>query len=101
MKKLWTILLTLSLLVFIAAPVGAAQTATATTLRLEKTEGTATVKNASGKEVANRDGMRLYSGYAVATKKASYAYISLDATKAVKLDASSTGEVKQSGKSWR
>ena len=82
----------------ISAPALAAQKATATTLRLEKTEGTVETKNASGKVVSKRAGTRLYSGYQVSTQKASYAYISLDDAKAIKLDASSTSEVRQSGK---
>ena len=98
MKKLWAILLVVSLLFSISAPALAAQKATATTLRLEKAEGTVETKNASGKVVSKRAGIRLYSGYQVSTQKASYAYISLDDAKAIKLDASSTSEVRQSGK---
>lgn len=91
MKKLWAILLVVSLLFSISAPALAAQKATATTLRLEKTEGTVETKNASGKVVSKRAGTRLYSGYQVSTQKASYAYISLDDAKAIKLDASVSG----------
>ena len=99
MKKLCAILLAVTLLLSLAAPALAATTSgTASTLRLEKVDGTATVKNASGKAVSVRGGTRLYSGYEVATKKASYAYISLDQAKAIKLDSSSTGQVAQSGK---
>lgn len=76
----------------------AAETATAATLRLEKAEGTVTVSTAAGRTVSTTDGMRLYSGYALETETASYAYVSLDSTKAVKLDASSRGEVSKSGK---
>ena len=76
----------------------AAETAAAATLRLEKAEGTVTVSTAAGRTVSTTDGMRLYSGYALETETASYAYVSLDSTKAVKLDASSRGEVSKSGK---
>ena len=76
----------------------AAETAAAATLRLEKAEGTVTVSTAAGRTVSTTDGMRLYSGYVLETGTGSYAYVSLDSTKAVKLDASSRGEVSKSGK---
>ena len=98
MKRMLSILLSFLLLWSLALPAAAAETAAAATLRLEKTEGTVKVSNASGKSVTVTDGMRLYSGYTIATEKDSYAYVSLDSTKAVKLDASSRGEVFKSGK---
>ena len=100
MKRIWTFLLALTLLISITAPAASAAQAsgTAATLRLEATEGTTKVASASGKALASRPGMRLYDGYEISTEKASYAFISLDAAKAVKLDASSAGKVTQSGK---
>lgn len=98
MKRTLSILTALLLLWSLALPAAAAETATAATLRLEKTEGTVKVSNASGKSVTVTDGMRLYSGYTITTEKNSYAYVSLDSTKAVKLDASSKAEVQKSGK---
>lgn len=86
MKKIISILLTLILLVSTGAQALAAQTSgAADTLRLEKSEGTVSVTNNSGKAVTTRDGMRLYSGYTVSTAAKSYAYITLDDTKAVKV----------------
>ena len=96
MKKMLSILMSLLLLWSLALPAAAAETAA--TLRLEKTEGTVSVSNASGKSVTVTKGMRLYSGYTISTEKDSYAYVSLDSTKAVKLDASSKAEVQKSGK---
>ena len=98
MKKTLSILMALLLLWSMALPAAAAETAAAATLRLEKAEGIVKVSNASGKSVTVTDGMRLYSGYTIATEKNSYAYVSLDSTKAVKLDASSKAEVRKSGK---
>ena len=98
MKKTLSILMALLLLWSMALPAAAAETAAAATLRLEKAEGTVKVSNASGKSMTVTDGMRLYSGYTIATEKNSYAYVSLDSTKAVKLDASSKAEVRKSGK---
>ncbi len=98
MKRIVALVMTLILLCGLAVPVSAADTAVGVTLRLEKTEGTVTVKSASGRKQTIRDGMRLYSGTTVKTGKESYAYISLDSGKAVKLGASSEGEVRRSGK---
>ena len=96
MKRMLSILMSFLLLWSLALPAAAAETAA--TLRLEKTEGTVSVSNASGKSVTITKGMRLYSGYTISTEKDSYAYVSLDSTKAVKLDASSKAEVQKSGK---
>ena len=41
--------------------------------------------------------MKLYSGYTISTSAKSYAYVSLDSTKVVKLDASTKVEVRKSG----
>ena len=99
-KKFLTIMVAIAMLATLAIPALAAVTSSGTTntLRMERVDGTVKVKNASGKTLTNRDGMRLYSGYEIATEKASYAYFSLDSAKAVKMDASSKGEVFQSGK---
>ena len=99
-KKILTIIVTVAMLATLAIPALAAVTSSGTTntLRMEQVDGTVKVKNASGRTLTNRDGMRLYSGYEIATEKASYAYFSLDSAKAVKMDASSKGEVFQAGK---
>lgn len=98
MKKIISILLTMLMIWCSTLTAAAAEMATAATLRLEKAEGTVKVANAAGKSVKLSDGMRLYSGYTISTQKNSYAYISLDSNKSVKLDASSKSEVLQSGK---
>ena len=78
------------------APASAA-TARATTMKLEKTEGTVTLKTQNGSARKISKGMRLYNGNTLATAKYSYAHISLDSTKAVKLDQSSSATLRQSG----
>ena len=98
MKRIFTLLLTLVMTFSLAIPAQAANNTKASTMRLMETEGTATVENAIGKKLSIQDKMQLYSGYEVSTEKASYAYISLDNNKAVKLDASSAVKVNQSGK---
>ena len=97
MKRILSIVMTLVLLWGLTMP-AAAEAAVGTTLRLEKTEGTVTVESASGKSLSLRNGMRLYSGTKIKTSEGSYAYISLDSGKAVKLGASSESEVRKSGK---
>ncbi|MDD4843842.1 MAG: FecR domain-containing protein [Anaerotignum sp.] len=96
MKRLISLLL-FCLILFSSMPVAFAADNTAATLRLEKTEGTVSVENQNGRSVSKLDGMRLYSGYTVATEAESYAHISLDSTKAIKLDASSEVQVSKSG----
>ena len=99
MKRLGTALLCVVMLLSIClTPAAAAETATATTMRLEKVEGTVSLTNASGTAVTVKEGMRLYSGYQLRTEKGSYAYISLDGGKAVKLDASSAVSLSKAGR---
>ena len=98
MKKLFSLFLIGILLLAMALPVFAADTAKAADMRLAKTEGTVKVKNAAGIAKKVKDDMRLYSGYVISTDKKSYAYISLDKSKAVKVDAQSSVKIKKSGK---
>lgn len=98
MKKLISLVLVLVFLFALSVPAAAADDATGTTLRLEETNGTVTVKDSAGKDKTAREGMRLYSGYTVSTGASSSAYISLDDTKAVKLDSSGKVEIKKQGK---
>ncbi len=96
MKKIMALILSLLLLLGLAMPAAAA-TAKATTMRLQVVEGTVTVLDASGVNQTFNAGMRLYSGYSIATADGSYAYISLDDTKAIKLDMNTRVSIK---KSW-
>lgn len=75
-----------------------AATARATTMKLEKTEGTATLKTQNGTARKITTGMRLFSGNTLATAASSYAYVSLDSSKAVKLDEKTSTTLRQSGK---
>ena len=75
-----------------------AEEATASVMRLEKCEGDVTVKNASGKPLKITYKMRLYNNYEISTDRQSYAYISLDGEKAVKLDASTRVSISKAGK---
>ena len=97
LKRFGVLLLATLLLLCAATPAWAAETATATDMRLESVEGTATLKNLNGKEISYREGMKLYNGYSITTKEKSYAYVSLDGSKVVKLDACTQVELRKNG----
>lgn len=67
-------------------------------MRLEQTEGDVDVTNVTKGDLAYTAGMRLGSGDDVDTDTASYAWISLDDSKAIKVDEVSEVEVRQKGK---
>lgn len=95
-KNIFSLFLALLLLLGMAQPALAADTAAA--MQLSSTAGTVTISNASGRSLSLRDNMRLYSGYQIQTAANSYAWINLDSTKLIKLDASSKVEIRKSGK---
>ena len=74
------------------------KTDSAATIRLMETEGTVSVSDSVGSRVDLTERMRLYSGNHVQTQARSYAMMSLDDAKAVKLDALSKSEIRKSGK---
>ncbi len=80
------------------ASVQAEGSAFAADMRLEKAEGSVQLTNRDGRALSLREGMKLYSGYGVATGEGSCAYIRLDADRAVKLDANTRVTIlKQNG----
>lgn len=97
-KRILCVLMACALMIAPVTPVSAA-TARATTMKLEKKVGTVTLKTQSGTSLRITNGMRLYNGNSLATGKYSYAYISLDSSKAVKLDQSSSATLRQNGRS--
>ena len=96
-EAMLALMLAFALMVCLWAPVLAEQSAEAKDMRLEATEGTVTLKNSSGKSLSVREGMKLYSGYTLKTSAKSYAYVTLDSSKVVKLDANSEVEVRKDG----
>jgi hypothetical protein len=98
MKRVFSLVLVFLLFVSMTIPAAAADEAIATTIRLTELNGSVTVQNASGKDVTARADMRLYNGYTVKTGSASSAFISLDDTKAVKLDGNGKVELRKNGK---
>lgn len=96
-KKMISAVIACALALLPITPASAA-TARATTMKLEKTEGTVTLKTQNGSARKISNGMRLYNGNTLKTEKYSYAYVNLDNTKAVKLDQSSSATLRQSGK---
>ena len=70
-----------------ARPVLAAGTYAASTIKVAGTEGTVTAKDRKGNSLPMKTGNRLTSGCTVSTAADSYAWLNLDDTKALKLDA--------------
>ncbi|WP_026528314.1 InlB B-repeat-containing protein [Butyrivibrio sp. VCD2006] len=70
----------------------------ASTIRMMNTEGTVEVVDSAGKELKVSNNMRLFTGNQISTAAKSYVYFNLDDTKAVKLDAVSEAEIRESGK---
>ncbi len=79
-------------------PEALAESATAATMQLMKTEGTVDVSNSRGRSISMMERMRLYNGYQVETQEASYAWINLDDAKLIKLDAVSKAGLRKSGR---
>lgn len=97
LRRCFVWLLCISLCLGLAVP-ALAEDATGSEIRLLRTEGTVKVTSTSGKSYSTREDMRLYNGYVISTEEASYAWITLDSEKAVKLDQCSSLEVRRSGK---
>jgi len=95
-RRAWAALLTLALILGCVPGTLAAETAA--TVQLTKTEGTVGVSNRSGRNLSIREDMRIYNGYQLKTEEASYAWLNLDSSKFVKLDAVSELEVRKDGK---
>ncbi len=91
--RITALLLVLAMLM----PTPALAAETAAVMRLTKTTGTVTVTKSNGKTVSLRTDMRLYNGYNITTDAESYAWINLDSTKLMKLDASTSVEVRKNG----
>lgn len=85
-----------SLLTGMTTPALASQTA-ANMLRLVAVEGEVGLSTQNGKDVPVFADMKLHNGYRLTTALASYAYISLDDTKVIKLDSLSEAEIRKQG----
>ncbi len=70
----------------------------AATMFLRRTEGTVSVADAGGQDVEPAENLGLYSGYAVGTEAASFAWIDLDKVKLAKLDENSEIHIVKDGK---
>lgn len=96
-RRLLPLCLTVVLAFVWMFPASAAESTAAADMRLERIEGTVELTSAGGAALSARAGMKLYSGYTLSTKAASYAYVSLDSSKVIKLDANSQVEVRKQG----
>ena len=94
MKRLLSLLFAAALLI---PGTCASAEETASDMRLEASRGTVTVTDGEDKAVTVRDGMKLFDGYSLSTGAESCAWISLDAAKALKLDAGSRARVNRAG----
>ena len=81
-----------------SVPVQAAESVATGGMRLSRTQGTVAVFDTANKPQKAIDNMKLPNGYNVATSAGSYAWISLDDTKLVKMDALSNVKVASTGK---
>ena len=72
--------------------------ATAATMRMRKIEGTVRASDKNSKSISVFQDMKLYDGYNIETLKNGYAWIELDSTKLIKLDAESRTVIQKSGK---
>lgn len=100
-RRIWNVLVCILMVLMMAGLFSmAAQAAKnkATTIRLVRTEGNVTIKNSKREELVQTLDMRLYSGDHQITDSASYAWMSLDDSKAVKIDENSETELR---KRWR
>ncbi len=75
-----------------------ADEAVASTMRLTKTEGTVSVTNKNGRDMGTMADMKLFNGYHLTTAQKSYAWMNLDDSKLIKLDAVSEAEIQKKGK---
>lgn len=72
--------------------------ASASAMRLRKTEGSVRITGGNDEKIEAREDMKLYDGYSVRTKSESYAWVDLDSVKLTKLDQLSIAEIEKKGK---
>ncbi len=102
MKKFFSLLLTLAM-IFTMVIGGssfafAADSTAATTMKIAGTDGTVTITTDKGKDIAANVDTKLLNGYTIKTAAASYCFISLDDSKAIKLGQNTKVKVEKSGK---
>ena len=71
---------------------------TASTMRLEKSEGSVSVSDENGKEQEAREKLPLFNGYEITTEATSYSWFNLDDTKLAKMDESSEASIEKEDK---
>ena len=102
MKRSLSILLTVALVFTMvigsAGSVFAADSTAATTMKIAGTDGTVTITTDKGKDIAANVDTKLLNGYTVKTAAASYCFISLDDSKAIKLGQNTKVKVEKSNK---
>lgn len=74
------------------------KSADATTMRLEKTEGTVVVQDEKEENITPQEKLPLYSGYQLSTQVESYSWINLDNVKLTKMDKESAVSISREDK---
>lgn len=98
MKRILSFAMAVLMMIAALQPAVAASKVKSASLRLSAVEGTVKVTNKNGQDVTVTEDMKLYNGTIITTSAKSYAYISIDNDKAVKLDAGTQAEVRTAGK---
>lgn len=74
---------------------------TASTMRLEKAEGSVAVADGDGKEQELREKMLLFSGYGIETRGDSFSWFNLDDTKLAKMDENTKASIVKEDKNLK
>ena len=94
-KRIICILLIVSMLCGLCA---CGKTASASEMKLVKTEGSAHVSDENRVEQSIQENMNLYNGYGVGTEEHSFAWMNLDLVKLLKLNESSNAVLEKDGR---
>ncbi len=100
MKKAISCILILAMVITMgsAGAFAESKTVTATQMKIAEVSGNVSVTNNKGKSIEAKKDSRVLSGYTIQTDNGAYCYLSLDDSKAVKLDQNTKVGIEKSGK---
>jgi len=96
-KRVVCLLVTMAMVVTVFPNAVYAKDTIGSRITIEKIDGSVSVVKANGKSAAAKTGVKLNASETLRTDKASYAYISIDDDKVIKLDELTDVNVKKSG----